>query len=157
MSTFTTPRVAQLLGLVALAAACGGSPASPAAPAVFRESTLRIPQTWDADLDTGQVGPGPGIDIWFQAVRRPDERYLTPIAPATVAFIGASAPGATGCSSASLRTDAVPTQLLVAGVYLCARTNEGRLAQIRVIEPPAPFIDGAEIPAVTLHVVTYSR
>jgi hypothetical protein len=124
---------------------------------VFREATLKIPQTWTADLDAGQIGPGAGDDIWFEAVRPPDERYLTPVNGSALALIGMTAPGALGCSSAAMGNSRVPTQALARGVYLCARTAEGRLVEIRVVDPPALFVDGAEIPAVTLHIVTYAK
>lgn len=150
-------RIASLIAGVWLTTACGGSPASPAPAAVFREATLKIPQTWSADLDTGQVGAGAGDDIWFQAVRRPDERYLTPVNGATVTLMGMTAPGASGCSSATSGSSSIPTQALTSGVYLCARTGEGRLVQIRVVEPPAIFVDDADIPAITLHAVTYVK
>ncbi len=131
-------------------------PTNPTPPTVYRQGTLRLPITWIADLDKGEIvfGPLEPHDVWFQAVT-PTEWYLTPEG-GRLAMSGTSAPGYDGCSVAPLRYDRIPMGNLSVGLYLCAITDEGRIAELRVAELPQgtrPVDD----PALTLSFKTYNK
>ena len=146
-----------------LTAACGGSPAAPAsapvpaAGTILRRVTTDIPQTFALDLDTGYSPAtlNDGGDIWFNAVTDTD-RYLSPMYwdGATLAISGHVDPGYVGCASATLSQDDVRVEALSSGLYLCVRTSEGRVAVLRIIQPPGPSARSATI---LLEYTVYSK
>ena len=154
-------RGARLLTLLAVfSAACGGTPTTPSTPAagtIYRQATLRLEQTFTLDLDTGTLPPGLGLgaDIWFQAVSD-QQRYLTPMRSegAAIAVYGQTAPGFSGCSAARLSGTEIPIESLTAGLYVCASTSQGRIAEILVVEPAGP---SSRTAALTISYTTYNR
>jgi len=159
-------RAVGLLTLLAVfLAACGGTSKPPTTPStatagtIYRQATVRLEQTFLLDLDTGTIPP-PGValgaDIWFHAVTV-QERYLTPMRSlgAGIAVYGLSAPGFSGCGTATLNATDIPIETLTTGLYLCASTSEGRVAEIRVVEPAGP--SGPPTAALTISYTTYNR
>ncbi len=106
-------------------------PPPPAGPVTFSTGGIDVSQTYQFDLDQGQVGNAATSDIWFQAVS-PIEMYLTPQNGAALAVGDRSNRGYDGCSAATFTTDRVPLIFLPVGSYVCARTNEGRISQFRL-------------------------
>jgi hypothetical protein len=153
--------VALLTAFAACSGGCGGSgtptTASSTAGTVYRQATVRLEQTFTLDLDTGTLPPGlgTGADIWFQAVTE-QVRYLSPMpsSGAALAVSGATAPGFSGCSAATLTATNIVIETLTAGLYLCARTSENRISEIRVVEPAGPSGPTA---AITISYTTYTR
>jgi hypothetical protein len=154
---------AMLTVLAVVMSACGSadSPAAPTAPTpptVFRQGTLTIPQTFIADLDAGALVSNPlgPSDIWFEAVTATD-RFLTSTG-ALLAVSGTTPPGFTGCSAANVMGSRIPVASLAAGLYLCGRTDESRIVEIRVVEPPAVYVPGEEVfPELKISFVTYNK
>ncbi len=156
-------RDAGLLALLGtLTASCGGSSTAPTtstststAGTVYRQATVQLVQTFALDLDTGTFPPGLGIgaDIWFNAVSD-EQRFLTPMSGAAIAVYDTSAPGFSGCSTAKLAGANIPIEFLTAGLYLCARTSEGRIAEVRVVEPAGPSSFSASL---TISYTTYNK
>jgi len=136
-----------------VSAGCGGSPTTPTAT-IFRQGTLTIGQTHIADLDTGTLVSNPlgTSDVWFEAVTN-DERYLTPTG-ARLAVSGMTAPGFAVCDATTLTASRIPVATLTTGLYLCARTDEARIVEIRVVEPPGP---GGVAAALTISFTTYNK
>jgi len=153
--------VALLTVFATCSGGCGGSgtPTTPSSTAgtVYRQATVRLEQTFALDLDTGTLPPGlgTGADIWFQAVTE-QVRYLSPMPSSGAAFAvsGATAPGFSGCSTATLTATNIVIETLTAGLYLCARTSENRISEIRVVEPAGPSSPTA---AITISYTTYNR
>lgn len=115
-------------------------PPQPPAPGVVHSSgILPIPQTFTFDLDTGQVGGGPGSDFQFQAVN-PVQRFIKPMNGAQIAVGNKQNRGYDGCSAEAFSPNAVPLNLLSVGDYICAATSEGRVSQFRIngISPGTP-------------------
>jgi len=157
-------RSADLLTILAVfTAACGGTSKRPMTPStstagtIYRQATVRLEQTTALDLDTGTFPPrlGNGADVWFQAVNA-QQRYLTPMRSnaAALAVYGESAPGFGGCSAAAVNGTDIPIETLTIDLYLCANTSEGRIAEIRVVEPAGPSGPTA---ALTISYTTYNR
>jgi hypothetical protein len=112
-------------------------PSPTSTPATHSTGSLKIPQTWSADLDEGVIGAGAQADIWFQAVTA-TERYVTPRNGAEIAVVGTSSVGLSGCWSARLSTASIPMDSLPPGTYVCVRTNERRYCQFRVNDKVGP-------------------
>ena len=146
--------------LAALSASCSGgatTPSTPMAGTIYRQATVKLEQTFQLDLDTGTFPPGVGVgaDIWFQALT--DQlRYLTPARSqgAALAVTGETSPGFSGCAAARLSGAEIPIESLTTGLYLCASTSEGRIAEIRIVEPAGPSGPAA---ALTISYTTYNR
>jgi len=117
---------------------------------IRNRGTLAIRQTFRADLDSGQIGVGGGDDVWF-AADTATERFLEPTNGATLAAMGATEPGLSGCSSALLGAQRLPVGRLQAGVFVCVRTNEGRFSQLKVAQPA-----GASPGILTVDYVTWN-
>ena len=117
----------------------GGGGGGGGVPPVHSTGLLPVPQTYNFDLDEGQVGSGPGVDIWFQAVN-PVQMYLKPMNGAQLAVGNKQNRGYSGCSVAAFSPNAVPLNTLPVGSYICAATNEGRVSQFRIngISPGSP-------------------
>ncbi len=120
--------------------ACTGNDESsgtttPTAVSIFSQGTLSIDQAFSADLDRGTVGTGDDYDIWFQAET---DRFVTPLDGVTAAVVGTATPGRDGCAALTLLDDRINIDALVLGTYLCVRTNEGRLSEVRVTGLPGP-------------------
>jgi len=110
---------------------------TPEPPTTYATGFLEIPQTWQADLDEGVVGSGPGADIWFEA-ETATARYVTPLHGASIAIVGNTPVGRDGCAQAALYAARVHVDGLQEGTYVCVRTNEGRYSQFRVNAPIGP-------------------
>ena len=110
---------------------------------------------WTSTPARSRQGSAPGPDIWFQALT--DQlRYLSPLRSqgTAIAVYGQAAPGFTGCATATLSGLDIPIESLTAGLYLCASTSEGRIAEIRIDEPAGPSGFSA---ALTISYTTYNR
>ncbi len=106
-------------------------------PVTHSTGPLDIPQTWTADLDEGVVGAGAAADIWFEADTAV-ERFVTPRNGATIAKVGTTSVGLSGCMAASLSNSRIHINDLPEGTYVCVRTNQGRYSQFRVNAPVGP-------------------
>ncbi len=136
-------------------AACGESPTAPSASTVYRSGTLQLPQTYAADLDEGAIVPNPHDknDLWLEAVTA-DERYLSPTG-ATLVVYGPTAPGLQGCAAATLSNSRISIASLAVGVFLCARTDDGRLVEMRIVGLPGPTSN--LLPVLTIDYTTYNK
>lgn len=103
---------------------------------VHSSGTLRIRQTFLADLDEGQEIQA-GADVWFEADTA-TSRFITPRNGATIAKMGTGAPGKNGCAGANLSTTRVDLNQLPVGTYVCVKTNQNRFAQFRIDAGPGP-------------------
>lgn len=123
-----------------------GNPTLPDdAPSVtYRTGPLSIPQTWQADLDEGQVGEGTA-DIWFQAVTG-TERYIDPRNGAQIGiYAGGSGISESDCASTPKSGNRIPIASAPVGTYICYRTSEGRNGVFRVNQPVGPSPGTLEI------------
>lgn len=100
-------------------------------PVTFSTDIVVVPQTYEVNFDNGNVGSGPGADLWFQAVTS-TERYLTPVNGARIAVGDRSNRGRNGCAAASFSTARVPLAAVPVGSYICMKTNQGRTSQFRL-------------------------
>jgi hypothetical protein len=105
-------------------------PPPPVVPVTYSTALLDVPQTYEADLDTGVVGSA-GADFWFEA-QTAILRYITPVNGARIAVGDGSNRGFAGCSVAAFSPNRVSIGAVPPGTYVCMRTNEGRIAQFRV-------------------------
>ncbi|MDO9338807.1 MAG: hypothetical protein EON95_15600 [Caulobacteraceae bacterium] len=103
----------------------------PSPPVTFSTGGVVVPQTYELNLDNGNVGGGSGADLWFQAVTS-TERYLTPINGAMIAVGDRSNRGRNGCRVASFSSGRVPLSAVPVGSYICMKTNQGRTSQFRM-------------------------
>ena len=99
-------------------------------PPIFSSGHLDIPQTFLADLDSGQVTLD-GQDIFFQA-QTATIRFITPVQTATIALMGTNQPSFADCNAAPLAATPIPIQSVPAGTFLCVRTDAGRISRLRV-------------------------
>jgi hypothetical protein len=81
-------------------------------------------------LDSGRVGAGVG-DVWFHAVTN-TEIYLEPVNGTRLSWGGGQNRGFEGCSQADLSPGRITLGRLNVGTYLCYRTDQGRIGQMRV-------------------------
>ncbi len=95
---------------------------------------MSIPQTWRADLDTGEVGSGTA-DFWFRA-ETARNRYLQPMNGARFGIMpGASGATRAACVATPKSSANIPVSQLTVGTYVCVRTSDGRHGVFRVNEP----------------------
>lgn len=74
------------------------------------------------DLDSNQINPGSGEDLALEAGE--GNHTLTPLSSAAVAVFGGSQPTLDDCQTAALSGEPlVVEEVLIAGVYLCYRTD----------------------------------
>jgi hypothetical protein len=106
-------------------------------PTIRAQGSLDINQTFLADLDRGVIISDSTADIWFQA-ETATRRYITPQNGATVAAVGTTAPGRSGCASASLTSTRIDLGSLTTGSHVCVRTNESRFSEVRITALPGP-------------------
>jgi len=104
-------------------------------PAVtYRTGPLSIPQTWQADFDTGEVGSGTA-DIWFHAITA-TERYIEPRNGAQMGiYSGGSGISRSDCVGTSKSANRIPIASAPVGTYICYSTSDGRPGVFRVNEP----------------------
>jgi hypothetical protein len=102
----------------------------PAGPVTHSTGPIDLPQTYLADLDSGEVTQF-GADIWYRAVNA-SQKYIQPRNGARISISGPSNRGKAGCSTAHY-TD-VPAALveIPVGTYVCVKTSEGRISEFRV-------------------------
>ncbi len=105
-------------------------PPPPVVPVTYSTGPLNIPQTYQADLDSGTVG-GAGGDIWYQAVTSVN-KFITPINGAKLSVSGPTNRGYAGCSTASYSGNKISVWTLPIGTYVCVKTNEGRISEFRL-------------------------
>lgn len=92
---------------------------------VYRVGTLEIPQTWQADFDSGQVGEGTA-DIWFHAITE-TERYIEPRNGALVGiYTGTGAITEADCISSPKSGNRIPIASVHRGSRICYVTSDGR-------------------------------
>ncbi|MGV3490893.1 MAG: SH3 domain-containing protein [Devosia sp.] len=96
----------------------------------YSTGPIDLPQTWEANLDNGNVGGG-GVDIWYRAVTS-TEKYITPRNGAGLALGDGSNRGYEGCAEEDFSGDPIALEDMPVGTYVCAKTNQGRISQFRV-------------------------
>ena len=112
---------------------------------VFSEGSLSIPATFVADLDLGQLGGGANADIQFFLNIFSGGRFLAPVNDTKLARVGTSAPGLQGCAQAELFEEGINFNNLPTGSYVCVRTNQGRLSEVRITALPDTYPGTVEI------------
>ncbi|MDH3346721.1 MAG: hypothetical protein OEM02_01285 [Desulfobulbaceae bacterium] len=100
-------------------------------PKTHRTGELKIPQTYQADLDQGKITSDKSVDIWFQAKTATD-RYITPRNKALIGVAGTKSINRAGCAALHLSRRSIPLSEIPEGTYVCVKTNEGRFSQFRV-------------------------
>jgi uncharacterized protein YraI len=99
-------------------------------PPRLTSGTLELDPDYAADLDSGTVREL-GADLVLTAQLLSDVQLVakngTQLAPA-----GRSVPGYFGCRDAAFSADPIPFEALTFSAYVCIRTSEGRIAQMRV-------------------------
>jgi hypothetical protein len=121
----------------------------PATRATTRaKGTLRIPQTYQVDLDDGVVRTGETADIWFEAVTA-TERYLTFLGNTGYAKVSRRGPSLEECLAAKYVRGRILIERLPEGYELCVRTNRGRYAAVRLERPVGPSPGTLEISYIT--------
>ncbi|MCB1518892.1 MAG: SH3 domain-containing protein [Hyphomicrobiaceae bacterium] len=105
-------------------------PPGPVVPAVRSQGNIALQQTFQANLDNGNVGAG-GADIWFEAVN-PIQKYLTPVNGAKLSLGDGSLRGYLACQGETYSDTRISLGLIDPGTALCVKTNNGRTSVIRV-------------------------
>jgi beta-lactam-binding protein with PASTA domain len=124
-------------------------PEVPAARVTTRaKGTLRIPQTYQADLDDGVLRTGDPADIWFEAVTD-TQRFLTFLGNTGFAKPPRRGPSLEDCIAAKYGRGRIPMDRLPEGSEFCVRTNGGRYAALRVDRPIGPSPGTLEITYIT--------
>lgn len=106
------------------------APAPAPSPTTFSTGSINLRQTYEADLDRGNV-TSRGADIWFQA-ETSRRKYLVPVNGARFSISGSRNRGYDGCSRASYSARRIPVSGLRDGMYICVRTNAGRISEFRI-------------------------
>jgi hypothetical protein len=106
----------------------GGQPPFPQAP-VYSTGLLEIPQTFEFDLDEGEVDGGTS-DLWFQA--QGSQLYLNPRNGAQIGVGNKTNRGYIGCANEVYSPNRVSLNTLAPGNYVCVVTSDGRVSQFRV-------------------------
>jgi hypothetical protein len=102
--------------------------------AVYRAGSLSIPQTWQADFDSGQVGEGTA-DIWFHAVTA-TERYIEPRNGAQIGiYAGGTGMSEEQCAATPKSSNRIPIASAPEGSRICYVTSDGRQGFFRVLQP----------------------
>ena len=101
-----------------------------AAGSIVSTGVIELRQTYRVDFDSGRVGVV-GADLWFQA-EAGEELYLTPSGGAQLGLGNGANRGRDGCAEARLSKNRVSLRQINIGTYLCLRTGDGRIAQLRV-------------------------
>ena len=106
-------------------------------PVMIASGFLEIPQTYQADLDTGSVPRDPkspayaDVDLWFDAASS-NERYLEPYNGASMLVMGTTAIGFNECTNMQATVTRVDINVLPSGTYLCVSTNIKNTSVVRV-------------------------
>lgn len=91
----------------------------------YRAGVLEIPQTWQADFDSGQVGEGTA-DIWFHAITE-TERYIEPRNGALIGLFAATGGmSEANCISTPKSGNRIPISATSRGTRICYVTSDGR-------------------------------
>lgn len=104
-------------------------PTQPPAPKLIVDTPILMVPDAFLDTDSGSIAAD-GADLWFQQVSD-SERYLVPQQDAVVATQGQDSPGAEGCAKATLGGDRILLDNLQPGTYLCLRTANGNISEMR--------------------------
>ncbi|MCC6735206.1 MAG: RICIN domain-containing protein [Bauldia sp.] len=99
-------------------------------PPVSSSGSFQIIPQQQVNLDNGQVGPGGGADLGYQV--QGFTRQIAPINGAQMSFTNGAQRGFVGCSAAAFSSSAVPQANLSVGNYVCIRTNNGRISEMRI-------------------------
>lgn len=102
------------------------------APSTYKTGPLSWQQTWMVDFDNGTTGGREGADVWFQAATA-TERYLSPVNGAQIAIAGGTSINFSGCQGLGNYTSGrIPLEAFPTGMYVCVKTDQGRISQFRV-------------------------
>lgn len=110
---------------------------TPVPALLYAQFFLDVPQTWDADLDTGYIGAGDEAEFWFHAVSA-DERYVEPQNGALLVRVEVEEMRAEVCAAATLSGDPIPVNELTTGSQVCYLTNQGRYGYFQLLAPVGP-------------------
>ena len=106
-------------------------------PVMIGSGLLEIPQTYQADLDSGVVPRDPkspayaDVDLWFNAISE-RERYLEAYNGAAMLVMGSAPVGVTECQHMQASVARVDVLALAPGTYICFQTNIGNSSIVRV-------------------------
>jgi uncharacterized protein YraI len=102
----------------------------PITPVTYSTGAINLPQTFQANLDNGNVGSA-GADIWYHAVN-PLQKFIEPRNGAKLAKGDGSNRGFAGCSTETFSSAPISIWAIPVGTYVCAKTNQGRISQFRI-------------------------
>ncbi len=108
-----------------------GAPPAPPTPVVHSTGNINLKETFEANLDNGNIGSGPGTDIWYRVVT-PANKMIKPKNGARLALGDGSNRNFAQCSAAAFSTAPISTWALPVGTYVCVKTNTGRIGKFRV-------------------------
>jgi hypothetical protein len=121
---------------------------------------VALPPNATINLDTATVN-GSGPDLLYHSNFFIDPisgipislgQLLIPTNPATIVFVGTTAPGRKGCLAASPTADAVSILGLGPGNFFCVRTDTGGISEVQLTQPVIQF----QVP-VGIRVTTWPR
>lgn len=97
---------------------------------------LIVDGTWMADIDTGELGDGPGDDFWWHMITE-DQRELLPTGGRFAHWPGGFDDVA-GCAAQAKSSNAISASgvdygSMAPGTRLCVETNEGNIAILQVL------------------------
>jgi hypothetical protein len=121
--------------------------ARPEPGSVLGNGIVALPQTFVLDVDEGRLGADG--DLWFDAVTDA-ERYLVPVAGATLRLAGAGPSGYGGCTAMfaapdmmgligrldRLPVDTIALSTLTSASRLCVMTAAGHVAELWFADTP---------------------
>ncbi len=102
----------------------------PPPPPVHSSGAFDLAPPLMANVDQGNIGFA-GADLHHFAPNLND-LALVPINGAAISFTNGAQRGYAGCSAAAFSGTPVTTSSISVGDYLCVRTNEGRISELRV-------------------------
>ncbi len=108
-----------------------GTPSPSPRPTTYQTGPLTLDPGQHADLDDGTIGTA-GTDIWYRAPSGSAPARLVPIRGALIALGDGTNRGYAGCSAADFKADPIPLWQMPPGTYACVKTNQDRIAQIRM-------------------------
>jgi hypothetical protein len=132
-------------------------PAPTPVPVLIASGTITIPQTYQADLDTGIVPTGQkdsaygNEDLRFEAMTSKD-RYLEPINGASWAIVGSTAVGYDQCKDMPPTTQRAYLNDLPSGTYICVTTNVKNTSVVRI-----NHINAAYVGKITIDFMTWQQ
>jgi septal ring-binding cell division protein DamX len=99
-------------------------------PPVQSGGALALKPGESLDLDTGELNPGSGVDLLYQA-ETSGLHQLLPQGSALLGVFGGAEPGLPQCQAATMSTAPLALESLPPGTYLCYQTDQNLIGWLR--------------------------